>query len=198
MKLHKNFMCKTQWIWAFILLPLINISALFLADPIHENITHIAYAKHHFLFVLLWACTCAYYLWCNGAMLIERLVRHKKSCHILLLISCTFMVISVIIPYDNHTSALAKLHVRTAMGATISYIVLLFYVLCQLYYLYPQTKRLLNAYLSLITILCLLFLLTGCISTLIEVSFVIFMGIFYYMFQREFIHKTADKSISES
>lgn len=185
MKLHKNFMRKTQWIWAFILLPPINIAALFLADPIHENITHIAYAKHHFLFVLLWACTCAYYLWCCSAMLMEKLIRHKKSCHILLIISCILMVISVIIPYDNHPGTLAKLHVRTAMIATITYIVLLFYVLCQLYDLYPQLKRLLNAYLSFITILCLLFLLTGCISTLIEISFVIFMGIFHYILQLE-------------
>ncbi len=182
-QLHDRFIQKSQAFWAFILLPVINLIALFLADPINENITHIAYAKHHFVFVLIWACTCSYYLWCCTANLIDRLMHHKKSCYLLCTISCVFMIISILIPYGQ-SPQWAKLHVRTAMGATIAYILLFCYVLCQLYFLYPQIKKALNAYLSIITLLCLLFLLTGCISTMIEISFVIMMGILHYRIQR--------------
>ncbi len=181
--LHDQIMPKSQAFWAYILLPSINLTALFLADPINENITHIAYAKHHFSFVLIWACTCSYYLWCCTAKLIDRLIHHKKSCYILCTISCVFMVISILIPYGQSLEW-AKLHVRTAMGATIAYILIFCYVLCQLHFIYPQIKKMLNAYLSIITLLCLLFLLTGCVSTLIEISFVILMGILHYRIRR--------------
>lgn len=184
-QLQCNLMRKTQAVWAFFILPAINITALFLADPIHENITHIAYAKHHFGFVFLWACTCSYYLWCNGTMLIHKLMHHKKSCRVLLVISCMLMIISIMIPYQNEPSLSAKLHVQIAMIATVTYIILFFYILWQLFLFHPQLKTLLQTYISFIGFLCLLFLLTGCISTMIEIAFVLFMGIFHYFIQQE-------------
>lgn len=106
--------------WAFLILPIINISALFLCDPINENITHIAYANKKLPFVILWASTCAYYFWCTGYRLIEELHAHKRSCHYLLTASCLLMVISILIPYDNQAGMLSKLHVRAAMSATVA------------------------------------------------------------------------------
>lgn len=181
MQLPFTLMKKTQKLWAFFLLPIINFTALFLCDPIHENITHIAYAKQHLFFVLLWAVSCAYYFWCTGAMLIEKLTTHKKGCYYLLNASCILMVISILIPYDPQLQFLSKLHVRLAMIATVSYIIVFLYILCQLLYSCFAIKKMLKCYISFITMLCLLFLLTGCISTAIEAGFVIFMGIFLYV-----------------
>lgn len=181
MKLHYSFMKRTQWLWAFLILPIINISALFLCDPINENITHIAYANKKLPFVILWASTCAYYFWCTGYRLIEELHTHKKSCRCLLTASCLFMVISILIPYDNQAGMLSKLHVRAAMSATVAYIILFLYLLCQLSCTSMTVKKMLSTYVSFISILCLVFLLTGCVSAIIEVSFVIFMGIFLYV-----------------
>lgn len=181
MKLHLSFMKQTQWLWAFLILPIINISALFFCDPINENITHIAYANKKLPFVILWASTCAYYFWCSGYRLIEELHTHKKSCRYLLTAICLLMVVSILIPYDNQTSMLSKLHVRTAMSSTVAYIILLLYILCQLSCKHLAVKKLLNTYVSFISTLCLLFILTGCVSAIIEVSFVIFMGVFLYV-----------------
>lgn len=181
MQLHQSFIGKTLKLWAFFILPLINLSALFLCDPINENITHIAYANNHLPFVILWAGSCAYYFWYTGTILIQKLNAHKKSCYWLLTASCLLMIISILIPYDNQINLLSKLHVRSAMIATISYIILILYILCQLYIGCFAIKTMLCTYISFIALLCLLFLLTGCISAVIEVSFVIFMGIFLYL-----------------
>jgi len=181
MQQHYQIMRKTQALWAFLLLPFINITALFLADPIYENITHIAYAKQHLLFVLIWAGSCAYYLWCCSDMLIQRLPFSHSKLRICLIVSCLFMIISVCIPYHTANSPLSKLHVRIAMLATIAYILLLLYILVKLYELYPQSgSKLLFRYVMIIALLLNLFLIIGSVSALMEVLFVIAMGIFHY------------------
>lgn len=178
---------KSQWIWAFIVLPAINITALSMCDPLHENITHIAYALNQLPFVFLWAITCASYLFLYTYMFINA-VQYKKSIGIyLLMLSCIGMVISVCIPYEaNPVSLISKLHVDLAMVSTLLYIILLFHILYHCYfYRNALCLQLLKPTITLIGSLSMLFLLMGSISTLIESLFVIGMGILLYIAQKK-------------
>ncbi|MCI8539990.1 MAG: hypothetical protein HFE68_02770 [Erysipelotrichaceae bacterium] len=167
-----------QRLFAYFFLPFINLTALFLADPYYENITHIAYANHHLPFALLWAITAAGYLWISAYVFLLRMHYHKRSTHLLLGLACIAMFISVCIPYEEQSALLSRLHVNLAMAATILYILLGFYLLIHFTYREPMLAyHALTIYSTLIASLALLFLWMGMISTLLEVLFVITMGI---------------------
>lgn len=177
---------KSQKYWAFIVLPIINIRAWQMADPLYENMTHIAYANHHFPFVLLWAATCALYLWCYTLLFMKQIGYTKKSVSLFLTLACLLMIISVCIPYQaDKTTWISRLHIDLAMFGTMTYILLFLYILCQLFYRNPLLcQRIIPPYLSIITLLLILLLLLGNVSTLMETLFVIFMGIFHWWIQR--------------
>lgn len=179
-------MLRIQWIFAYILLPAINLQACFLADPLRENITHIAYANHHFLFVFLWALSCASYLWFYTNLFMIAIQYKKSAGHFALALSCISMLISVCIPYTaDETQLISKLHVNLAMFATVLYMILFLHTLYHcFYYDYPLCMRILPSTLALFGILSLLFLLTGSVSTLLEISFVIGMGLLHLHIQR--------------
>ena len=48
-------MSNFQKMNAYVFIPLFNLPSLFMCDPLYENMTHIAYAKHHFFYVVLWS-----------------------------------------------------------------------------------------------------------------------------------------------
>lgn len=174
---HMRLFRLIQRFWAFVLLPFINLYALFLADPLYENITHIAYANDHLIFVLLWAFTCAVYLWCCTYIFMKQVHIRRRSVYGWLTLSTTGMLISVCIPYHEQMNTLAKLHVDLAMAATISYILLFFYLLIQFHFYDPMcAKRIFPLYLGIIAFLALLFLLMGSVCTWLEVLFVVWMG----------------------
>lgn len=181
----ETYLIKTQKFWAFIILPMINFLAWFMADPLFENITHIAYANHHFPFVLIWASTCAVYLWCYTLLLMKQIGYTKKSVILFLTLSCLFMIISVCIPYQAEASdEISHLHVNLSILATVTYIVLFLYLLCRLFYHQPLLwQRIIPPYLCIIVLLLLLLLLLGHISMLMETLFVMGMGIFHWWIQ---------------
>lgn len=182
MKRCSCYLKKTQWLWAFFILPTINITALFLADPLYENITHIAYAKHQLTFVFLWVFTCAYYLFIYTLMFINR-IKYKKSIGIFfLMLACIGMIFSICIPYDHKTiDTISKLHVDLAMASTVLYILVFFHILVHCYFYDPKLwKTLFPMTVTLVGSLSLLFLLMGSVSTLIESVFVIGMGLLLY------------------
>jgi len=175
---------KIQKYWAFIILPIINIHALFLADPRYENFTHIAYANDHFPFVLLWAITCAYYLWCYTTVFMVRMKYEQKSGYCLLLAACALMIVSVCIPYGEQMPAFSRLHVNVAMCSTIAYILLFFYLLLQYHYYDPlRCAKIAPWYVTLISALSLLFILMGCVNTWMESLFVMAMGWLHVLIQ---------------
>lgn len=176
------FLQKTQWIWAFILLPLINIAAFIWADPLQENISHIANVMRHQSYVILWASSCAFYLFVYTALFCIRVQYTKKTGWAILLLSCLLMVISVLIPYrpDMHPF-LAKLHIDMAMLATILYVVSALFILTYTYFYDSSLLSCLLPWYVLIVGGCsFLFLLMGNVSTLTETLFVIGMGIFWF------------------
>ncbi len=180
----RDYLLKSQIYWAWILLPMMNILAWFMADPLYENMTHIAYAKQHFCFVLLWAVSCALYLWCYTRILMKQLHINKKSVLFILTLSCLLMVISICIPYHENTSNMAHLHVNLAILATATYIILFLFLLCRTIYQKPLLwQRIITPYLCIITLLLLLLLLMGHVSTLLETLFVICMGIYHWWIQ---------------
>lgn len=181
------FLAKSQKYWAFFLLPVINICAWFMADPLYENMTHIAYANHHFPFVLLWASTCAGYLWTYTLRFMKQIGYPKKSVTFLLTLSCLLMIVSVCIPYQAAEATWSDhLHVDVAMASTIAYILIFLYTLCRLFTLDPPLwRKVISPYLAMITLLLMLLLLLGCVSTLMETLFVIFMGIYLWWLQHK-------------
>ena len=95
------------------------------------------------------------------------------------------MVFSICIPYGEQMQILSELHVNLAMAATVSYILLFFYLLVQFHYYDPTlAKRLCSLYMSIIAFLSLLFLLMGSVCTWLEVLFVVWMGWLHVWLQR--------------
>lgn len=181
-----EFLLKSQKYWAWIVLPIINIPAWFMADPLFENMTHIAYAKHHFPFVFLWAVSCSLYFWCYTRLLWQRIGTRKKSAMLLLTLSCLLMIVSVCIPYQKEAaSALSQFHINMAMLATVAYIILFLFILCRLLYQKPLLwQRIITPYLGVIGLLLLLLLIMGHVSTLLETLFVMSMGIYHWWLQK--------------
>lgn len=177
----ESFLIKTQWLWACILLPIINLSALHYAHPLQENISHIASALNQSAYVLLWASACALYLGMYTAIFCKRIHYTKKIGWIGIHLSCLLMVVSVWIPY--HPSAmpmLAKLHVDIAMLATLAYVISLLFLFHHLYFFDSLLFSQLMPWYCLIVGGCSsLFLLMGSVSTLVEITFVIGMGFFW-------------------
>ncbi len=189
-------MSNFQKMNAYVFIPLFNLPSLFMCDPLYENMTHIAYAKHHFFYVVLWSISCALTLFISTRQFMHLLEYKKKSTDILLLLVCTLMIISVCIPYDNHSLTwLDKLHVRLAMIATIGYILLFFYLLVKNYYLhYSIIAPMFRYYCMMITCLSILFLVLGSVSLLVEISFVMGMSILLYEGNKKAAHIYAAKS----
>lgn len=175
-------MSKLQALNCYVFMPLIHVPALFLCDPLYENMTHIAYAKQYFFYVLLWSIACALTLFISTNQFMRFLGYKKKTAQAVLAVVCSFMIISVCIPYDvEHLPFFSKLHVRLAMIATIGYILLFLYLLMRNYYLhYPLIAPLFHRYIVWISCLSFLFLIMGSVSVILEASFVIGMTYLLY------------------
>lgn len=200
MQKFKLFLLNSQWFWSWLILPLINFSALLLADPFQENITHIAYGNHHVIFVFLWACSCALYLFCYTFLLMQQLQYKKAAGHLALATSCLLMVISVLIPYtQDQTQLLSKLHVNIAMAATVLYILIFFHLLYHCYfYAHSICMIILPKAITLIGSLSCLFLLMGLVSTLLEITFVIGMGFLHFHIQQAIKKSCSNHAIQDS
>lgn len=178
----QRYLLKTQWLWAFFALPIINITAFFWADALQENISHIANATQHFGYVILWVLSCAIYLELYTAIFCIKVRFTKKTGWFCFSFSCLLMVLSILLPYqpDNYP-LLAKLHVDIAMLGTVCYVVSLLWIFHHLYFYEPALFTALFPWYILIVGSCaFLFLLMGNVSTLIETMFVIGMGYFWF------------------
>lgn len=169
-----------QWIWA-ILLTIINLTALCLADPLQENISHIANVNAHPWFVYLWASSFAFYLLYYTSQLIQHLRYQTWLGIVLFRISCICMIISVLLPYQpDDYPLLADVHITLSTFATLLFAMVFLHILYCGYFIEPiYTQKILPFYIMIVGTCGMLYLLMGCVSTLLEVFFVIAMS--WYM-----------------
>lgn len=179
---------RIQPIFAFIILPLINGITLCLADPMRENISYITNTLQHRFIGIAWALSCAIYLYIYTARFAHTLHYRNKTGNLCLALSTIGMLLSVLIPYIPETYPfLAKFHINLSMIATVLYVLVMFHILIVSYFREPQRiASLLPYYITIVGSCLLLFLLMGCVSTLLEVIFVIPMGFFLYMCDKKF------------
>lgn len=184
--------CSTLWLriqpyWAFLILPIINLYALSITDILQENISHLVNAMGHYEFGVLWSLSCAAYFGIYTYVWMKQLHLHNKKITLLLVISCFGMVVSVLIPYAPDTMpSLAKFHIDLSMLSTILYVIASFLILYKSYFHAPDTISFLVPYYVLVVGGCMMFfLLMGCVTTLLEVMFVLGMAAFLFLAQKK-------------
>lgn len=166
-------------LFAVIGLILINTGTLIFTAPLSQNLSDLGSALGHPWYLRIWAGSAAGYFYWYTSRLMKKIDCYAYKERILLLTVCIGMVVSVLLPYRPYEyPELAKWHTRIAMWSTIGYALIFFYYLFELmkkdFLLYTfGFKR----YMSLIIFDCLLYLLNGGVSTLLEISFTIGMGI---------------------
>lgn len=172
---------------AFLILPVINLYALFLADPILENISYISNALHHYVYGYIWAGSCALYLLIYTKRFMNKLHYRNAFGKFALYLSCLGMFLSVVIPYSPEIKPfLADVHIQLSMCATLLYVIGFFHVLYLSYFREPMLiLKLLPFYTCIVGSCGFLFLLLGSVSTLLEIIFVITMGLFLYYCEKK-------------
>lgn len=176
-----------QPMFAFIILPLINLYALFLGDPLRENISYITNALYHPIFGYIWSSSCALYLLVYTRNIMKKLHYQNKFTNLCLYLSCLGMFLSVIIPYEPEIKPfLADVHIQLSMCATLVYVLVFFHFLYVSYFREPTLiLKLLPFYVCIVGSCCFLFILMGNVTTLLEIMFVIAMGIYLYYFEKK-------------
>lgn len=166
------------WLCPFII-TIINVGTLCFVPLLSANLSDLGNTYGHRIYLLLWAITAAL----TFSYFTRKLMMfHNYPYRIgitALYITCFCMVISVAIPYlPNQYPTLAKWHIRIAMFGTVGYIITFFHYI--IYTMKCDTtfyQKYSSIYLSLIAFDSLLYLWHGGVSTLLEISFTIFMSI---------------------
>lgn len=160
-----------------VFITLLNINALYLANPLYENISHIANVSMHPVFVFVWASSFSIYLLLYTPPITKRFAYSSTLGIFLYRCACVGMIISILIPYmpDNYPF-LSNLHISLSMTSTLLYVVCFLHILYKgFFYNTILVQRLLPMYIAIVGCCALLYLLLGCVSTLLEVCFVISM-----------------------
>lgn len=173
---------RWEALYAFFILPIINIFAIHYADVLHENLSYIANALNHRLPVLLWASATALYLLWMSYQCIKKTAYTNRIGIAVLLLSCMGMIVSVLIPYaPDEAPLIAKLHIDLSMWATMSFVLFFFHFMLHLHFREPFIYQRFMPIYTIIVSLCLLyFLLLGSVTSLLEAGFSISMGILLY------------------
>lgn len=169
---------KYYWLCPFLII-IINVGTLCFVPPLSANLSDLGNTYGHRIYLLLWAIT--------AALTFFYFTRKLMSFHnypyrlgiMALYITCFCMILSVALPYlPTQYPILAKWHIRMAMFGTVGYVITFFHYL--MYTLTCDTtfyQQYISRYLSLIGFDSLLYLWHGGVSTLLEISFTIFMSI---------------------
>ena len=167
---------------AFLLLPLLNLSALFYIDIFTQNQSYIGNDLHHPLYLFLWgSCSALYFRSMTRACLKKYPCLPMCANHVLTLL-CASMILSIVLPYDPHTNAWISLwHVRLAMFGSAGYA---FFVFCFLFYASLCGYHNLHYFLFIYLLLCFIssysFAMQGAVTSFTEITYSIGMGIFLY------------------
>lgn len=158
---------------------IINLGTLFYVAPLSQNLSDLGSSLGHPLYLRVWAISAAGCFYWYTSRLFKKINRYTWKQKTALYAVCIGMISSVFLPYLPYLyPTLAKWHTRLAMWSTIGYVLLFFYYLSELmkrdYALYTYGFR---YYLILVIFDCLLYLLNGGVSTLLEISFTIGMSI---------------------
>lgn len=174
-------------IYAFLLLPLINISSLLLIQDLKENITGIGNTLGYRWYMLLWSMSAAFYFYTYTKPIFQNHKILTKKIHLVLFLSCVFMVISTMLPYEPiQFPLLSKWHIRIAVISTLTYIALLvyfMYILLKKDYLNYQLFY--PPFISIIGLCSIYFILFGSVNIILEICFTCCMGWYLYFFQNK-------------
>lgn len=175
---------QKQWhtIIAFLLLPLLNLSALFYIDIFTQNQSYIGNDLHHPFYLFLWGSCSALYFRSMTHACLKKYPCLPMCVNLLLTLFCGCMILSVLFPYDPQANVWISLwHVRLAMFGSGGYA---FFVFCFLFYASLCGYQNLRRYLFIYVILCFIssysFAMQGAVTSFTEITYSIGMGIFLY------------------
>ncbi len=167
---------------AFLLLPLINLRALFYTDIFVNNQSYIGNELHHPLYLILWGVISALSFWSLTKRCLQLYPCMPESCERLLAILCAAMILSVLLPYDPQASLIiSQWHVRLAMFGSGGYALLFFcFLLNGLACGFQALRPYLFAYLLLCFVSLYSFATHGGVTSFTEITYSIGMGILLY------------------
>lgn len=170
--------------YAFLIIPLINLSMLFLCTNKYQNITGIGNELDNPFMMILWSVSAALYFYLYTKSIFIKYNVTNKRYYVCLLIACISMVLSTFIPYEpNLYPILSKWHVRIAAASTLGYLFLFLYFI---FYLlktdYLSYQKLYPAFFGIVILCSLYMILFGSVNILLEVSFTCCMSWYLYYF----------------
>lgn len=167
---------------AFLILPIINLWALFYTDIFVNNQTYIGNELQHPLYLFVWGTINALYFWSMTTACLKRYPCMPAHATWIINICCSAMILSTLLPYDPQGwVTISKWHVRIAMLSSGGYALFLFWFLftavsCG----YRQLQASLFFYLLLCFISLYSFALHGGVTSFTEISYSIGTGFFLY------------------
>lgn len=168
-----------------ILLILLTILYAGLDNIFYSNFTVIGNQEGHFLYFFVWTLMIATYFFIQSTHIFNKYhfsFKYQKPLALYVFLSC---IITPMIPYTEKNPLLDDLHVLCIMSSTFIFIGIWFYFI---YHMKARHKRLISKielpFVLLIHLLAIIFLLYGCINSLIEA-----LIIFYMILLIEFLKK---------
>ena len=167
---------------AFLLLPVINLSALFYVDIFYQNQSYIGNELHHPLYLMIWGSCNAFYFFTMTRACLKQYFCLPSSVNLFLFLLCMSMITSVLLPYDPQTyPTISQWHVRLAMFGSVGYALFIF---CFLFYAFIYGYGQIRPYFLFYVLLCFIslygFALHGAVTSFTEITYSMGMGIFLY------------------
>lgn len=179
--MNKAFLKHIQPFFVFGIL-LINVGTYFFVEPLSQNLSDLGNQLGQKNYLILWGVSSAIYFYIYTRFFIKKSQYSNRIGSVLLLLSCCFMILSVLIPYAPYEfPQLSKWHTRIAMWGTVLYVLVFFHILTSCL----KTDVLLfhqafPPYCMLVVFDLLLYLLNGGVSTLLETTFAVGMSFYLY------------------
>lgn len=157
---------------------ILNLGTLFLVAPLQENLSHLGNALSYKWYLILWGVSAALYFFVYTYKLLKKSQYSFTLGKCLFIFSCCCMALSVLLPYSPQVyPELSKWHTRIAMWGTSGYVIFFYHYLSQLMKCdYVLFEKSMIAYSFLVVFDLLLYMLNGGVSTLLEISFTIYMA----------------------
>lgn len=167
-------------VFVFIGIPTINIFALFITNPLQNNITGILNQDKHYLFVFIWVlCNLgSFYFQINQ---LKKRLPHSLLLSISLYLAFLGLFIATWIPYQfTHFDLLSELHILFCA------IFLCMFLYCYSYLIYQSSLyfnisiQSLSSFIAILFICFMMSLLSGSINTITEIFFCISVSFHLY------------------
>ena len=173
---------RLQWVFAFVLLPAVNLMACFYTNIFYQNQTYIGNELGHSLYLFLWGSSNACYFFVMSRKCMHRYPCLNQGYEKLLAVLCIMMALSVLIPYYPQTLfQLSKWHVRLAMISSAGFAILFFYFLFMgTMHGYGQFQHYLFYYMLICMVSLCGFASTGGVTSFTEITFSVGMGFLLY------------------